>query len=203
MRLKGGVDAPWRGHPAVRKRRILLDRWPVNHDPNVAFARIRAEPGIWNSHAVSRNTRGSRSDPVRHTRAGLVLTRGRSGEASNGSSAPIVATRSDGSLGSFCCQRATSPPRTPSHCPATARRRYQGRSDSRPRPAGSACHGQPGEGSLDSRPYGDRRQAVAASTRRRTRRGWSVANRWPIDPPVDTPATCTGPKNSWAMASAY
>ena len=53
-----------------------------------------------------------------------------------------------------------------------------------------------------ARPWGDSRQAVAASTVRRTSWGWSMANCWAIEPPVEIPWTNTGPGNWRAMASA-
>ena len=43
--------------------------------------------------------------------------------------------------------------------------------------------------------------AVAASTSRRTKCGWSMANCWAIEPPVEMPSMHTGPGNWWAIAS--
>ena len=43
-----------------------------------------------------------------------------------------------------------------------------------------------------SRPWGDSRQAVAASISRRTSCGWSMANCWAIEPLVEIPWTNTG-----------
>ena len=53
-----------------------------------------------------------------------------------------------------------------------------------------------------SRPWGDSRQAVAASISRCTRCGWSMADCWAIEPLVEIPWTNTGPGNWRAMTSA-
>jgi hypothetical protein len=85
---------------------------------------------------------------------------------------------------------------------ATGHRRGQRGAEGGVGATGPTLPDQLGVPALHLPAVGDSRQAVAASTSRRTSCGWSMANCWAIEPPVEIPWTNAGPGNWRAMASA-